>query len=318
MSSNASLDESIDLVNSDSSLYIKIKSLSRSVSIYENEHGYYNYFVFFEEKSVGVVIGGCTELHWYLKPEYRGRGIMKSALRDYILPYLFEKCESIRITIKGTVEECSFDESLALAKSLGFIEIPDAVPLIYSDGKRDLELELTKEYFDTISMNDSLKISQDWFSVSKNTSNVLPVYFQFIVLWISFNTFYSAKFKKGRDSDKVKEFYNDSSAQTVYSSLFEIGSQERMGIISEFKETNASLDRDVVFDMRFPRSKEKAKKFVSENSNINNFFDVVYQIRCNLFHGGKEVNDGCDEKLVAWAYKYLDMFWSEYLREYRE
>ncbi|MBQ8750599.1 MAG: hypothetical protein IJZ30_03055 [Alphaproteobacteria bacterium] len=38
---------------------------------------------------------------------------------------------------------------------------------------------------------------------------------------------------------------------------------------------------------------------------LRNFLEVVYQIRCNFFHGSK-IPDSINIKLICWAYDCLD------------
>lgn len=53
--------------------------------------------------------------------------------------------------------------------------------------------------------------------------------------------------------------------------------------------------------------------FNNEHKTCEDFFKVVYQIRCNLFHGNKEVENERNLDLVRWAYKYLNIYWKKFL-----
>lgn len=71
---------------------------------------------------VGAVNVLSNDLHWYILKEHRKNGYLTNALREYILPYLFEirKVEVQKITITNHNSNDDKISSLSVAKKLGF------------------------------------------------------------------------------------------------------------------------------------------------------------------------------------------------------
>lgn len=95
------------------------------------------YFILAESQCVGVVVEMGfhhsrnpfeeENLHWYVLEEYRGRGHLHSALRDYILPHIFnDGRESHRVTADS-------DVNAKYVASQGFTPIGDMSFAIYQD-----------------------------------------------------------------------------------------------------------------------------------------------------------------------------------------
>lgn len=65
------------------------------------------------------------------------------------------------------------------------------------------------------------------------------------------------------------------------------------------------INPGLIHDLRYsPQDAEKQKKY-ADLSELNQFIFCVYQVRCNLFHGGKHPEDGQDECLVKLSYESL-------------
>jgi len=71
---------------------------------------------------VGAVEASNSEMHAYLKPNFRGNGIMSGALRNSILPHFFwyNKTKKCRITIDQNFHEKRFEEIEKSALLAGF------------------------------------------------------------------------------------------------------------------------------------------------------------------------------------------------------
>ena len=97
------------------------------------------------------------------------------------------------------------------------------------------------------------------------------------------------KIKLLSDNIKLKFIYDD------YKEMF----------IKSFSELKCDNNqRTYVKDMRYPDKPREYKYYNSRNDNLKNFLNVVYQIRCNLFHGEKEPTSE-DITLISWAYDCL-------------
>lgn len=94
----------------------KIKSLFMPLPFYFIKNA--------ENIYVAAVSDMCSDLHWLVLPKFRGNGYLTNALKETILPYLFqEKRGEQRITIDlNAIGIKNYNASLKVAKSLGFIE----------------------------------------------------------------------------------------------------------------------------------------------------------------------------------------------------
>ncbi|MBU0707324.1 hypothetical protein KKG41_03055 [Patescibacteria group bacterium] len=135
----------------------------------------------------------------------------------------------------------------------------------------------------------------------------------FAMVWMSFNSYYAFHYHKiNRELDQIVEFAKDN--ESLYSDLIKNNCTD---ILMEFKKTGWLFgepgERDCVADMRINSSR---KIYFNENhQSCEDFFKVVYQIRCNFFHGSKEVSDEGNKKIIQWAYKYLNIFWKKFLNQ---
>lgn len=79
----------------------------------KNENGQY----------ISIVLDMSRDLHWFVKKEYRGNGYLTKALRNSILPFIFQQeRDEQRITIsKYEIGQENFIASQKVAIKLGFI-----------------------------------------------------------------------------------------------------------------------------------------------------------------------------------------------------
>lgn len=107
----------------------------------------YRFFFIKDElnKYVGAVLDMTNDLHWYVVPGSRKKGLLTKALKESILPYLFYDDREIqRITIdEYAIGEKNYLNSKGVAMKLGF----KSVNCIES------EFELANEDFDWSSEN---------------------------------------------------------------------------------------------------------------------------------------------------------------------
>lgn len=137
-------------------------------------------------------------------------------------------------------------------------------------------------------------------------------YFQFAMVWMSFNSFYSVKYSDIRfEREQVLAFARENSAH-----YDELKLSVMSEVVNDFKKVGwlqgEPGERTCVLNMRKPDI-ENAAQFNDEQNSCVDFFNVVYQIRCNFFHGEKELYDPGNKKLIIWAYKYSNLFWKSYL-----
>lgn len=85
------------------------------------------YFIKNKNKFVGIIQDRGNDLHWYLKKEYRGQGIMTTALKNYILPHILKNKKEQIITTDSREEQCLFEKSNNLALKIGFKKISEEI-----------------------------------------------------------------------------------------------------------------------------------------------------------------------------------------------
>jgi hypothetical protein len=140
-------------------------------------------------------------------------------------------------------------------------------------------------------------------------------------LWVSFNCFFvsefygSAKEKSKRrepsERDYLKLIWTKEEYKNQYKELLETGSFNHKitalyncisgdNFITHFKGK--------VADMRPNRQIESMAQAFDDINNFEQFLSVVYQIRCNLFHGNKNPYSDADALLVEAAFNSLLVF----------
>lgn len=71
----------------------------------------------------GAVLDMNSDLHWYIMPKQRGRGLLSQVLMNHILPHLFLSRDEQRITIdKGFLGTNGFMASEKIATRMGFVK----------------------------------------------------------------------------------------------------------------------------------------------------------------------------------------------------
>ena len=123
---------------------------------------------------------------------------------------------------------------------------------------------------------------------------------KFIFLWLKINEYCNKKYGSDKsDTKKINKLSDENILKEKYATLKDdflekFASQEKNGI-----------QRTFVIDMRYPNIESEYKYFTQEHDNLHDFLKIIYQIRCNLFHGEKEPSDENIE-LVLWAYDCLN------------
>lgn len=79
------------------------------------------YFIKRNGKYIGAVEDRyTTNLHWYISEGYRGKGYLTLALKEIILPHLFQDRNEQRVTIEKSELNIFFESSEKVTISLGF------------------------------------------------------------------------------------------------------------------------------------------------------------------------------------------------------
>lgn len=76
-------------------------------------------------------------------------------------------------------------------------------------------------------------------------------------------------------------------------------------------EAKALKSLSPILDMRPDFTREV---FLNDETNLEEIFNFIFQIRCNLFHGSKDMTNGKDSNLVKYAGDFLkdsiDWWWA--------
>ena len=113
--------------------------------------------------------------------------------------------------------------------------------------------------------------------------------------WISFEAFTSAKYNKDKPRDRI-DLFCDNFEDDYFKDYF--------GMPNEFKENIIGLMNYSISDMR-PSHLNDAPIKIKDGKKLREVFEVVYRVRNNLFHGGKDMNDEKDMNLVLHSSKVL-------------
>ena len=118
---------------------------------------------------------------------------------------------------------------------------------------------------------------------------------RFISLWIAFNGWMKGEFGEAvKDLTLVKRVKESGEVQQIF---------ENMKNDKKFGELLQQLSTYTVADMRYPNDSSRLKRY---ESNLASLMDVLYQVRCNLFHGRKDIEeDKKDFQLICLSYRIL-------------
>lgn len=127
---------------------------------------------------------------------------------------------------------------------------------------------------------------------------------RFISLWIAFNGWMKGKFGEAAiDKTLINRLKESEEMRIVFEDL-------RRNETS-FNESLRELSQYTIADMRNLEAQNNVKKY---DGSFDSLIEVLYRVRCNLFHGRKDVNeDKKDIELVSLAYRILLPLFKSYL-----
>lgn len=122
-------------------------------------------------------------------------------------------------------------------------------------------------------------------------------YYKFFTYYLALNYLYNHEFEEvSSEKERLVLFIS----KTVCNKEF-----------NDFKITidkKSELIKQQIKDMRSNRNSKIYKLDDVKNGNIVSIFLMIYQIRCNLFHGEKELHSDRDKNLVKEANVILKQF----------
>ncbi len=174
----------------------------------------------------------------------------------------------------------------------------------------------------------SKQIVKTWFERAKKGNKLYNYFDRFISLWVSFNCFFVSEFYKTAKNDSgarepsekdyLRIIYTEKNYKNKYSELLNQNKKFKDELNTFFKYLNGSgyitHFKGKVADMRPNRRTEINAQSFENLNNFKQFILVVYQIRCNLFHGNKNPDANGDIKLVESIFKSFIIFIEEIYR----
>ena len=139
---------------------------------------------------VAIVFDMKIDLHWFVHPDFRGKGHLTEAMKNTILPHLFLTRDEQRITIKELeIGAANFEASEKVAFNLGFVKSTDGEYFISSD------MFVTENYI----IGENVSLSSDRIDELKKYINFLSR-----SLW-TIQTEIEMKFGETDYSDELKD-----------------------------------------------------------------------------------------------------------------
>ncbi|MBA7504855.1 hypothetical protein ES706_03513 [subsurface metagenome] len=140
---------------------------------------------------------------------------------------------------------------------------------------------------------------------------------RFISLWISFNAWLKSKYGhlESRHGGKICEYelVEKAGHNKKLKSIFNgIKKEER------YRKKLSRIELFAIKNMRDPQDKSKYKRVEPGEKEFSSLMDAIYQIRCNLFHGRKNVSEkeGEDWELVCLAHDLLSPIFNSYVKRH--
>lgn len=146
--------------------------------------------------------------------------------------------------------------------------------------------------------------TEGWLQRAERGHRIIDDGDRFISLWIAFNGWMKWKFGEAvKDRTLIDRLKKSEEARIVFEDL-------RRNKTS-FNESLRELSQYTVADMRHLEDQNKVKKY---DGSFDSLIEVLYQVRCDLFHGRKDINeDKKDIELVSLAYRILLPLFKTYL-----
>lgn len=125
-----------------------------------------------------------------------------------------------------------------------------------------------------------------------------------VYTWISFEAFTCLRYNLAKPSERNKAFCDEFSERYK---------QEYNEFPDEFKKMLIGLASYIIIDMSPGKKKPNAE--IKDSRDLTQVIASVYRVRCNLFHGGKDINEITDITLVKCAGTVLYYILEKFLRE---
>ena len=119
-------------------------------------------------------------------------------------------------------------------------------------------------------------------------------FFKFISYWIAFNCWLTTKTNEYCDRDALDKLYKEPSLYGGFSSIVNDGN-------------NKKLFDALVGICPIENNRKRTKRPVNDYKNFAEVMNVLYEIRCNLFHGSKIDSNERDAQVMRAAVPVLEL-----------
>lgn len=146
--------------------------------------------------------------------------------------------------------------------------------------------------------------TERWLKRAERGHHIIDDGDRFISLWIAFNGWMRGKFGEDKgDRNQIESVKCMRDFKEVFNQL--------RGNNLAFKECLDKLEGLSVVNMQFKKNREDVYRY---DGTFESLIEVIYQVRCNLFHGRKDIDeDKKDIELVSLAYRILLPLFKAYL-----
>lgn len=149
---------------------------------------------------------------------------------------------------------------------------------------------------------DVQELIAKWYSIATEGSvGIRDVFFNFVAVWVAFNALYTSRHSDDTgDWDQIRSFAGEPEAIDRHRILL---LQE-----PEYQQAVGVLKQDGVYDTH-----RRRRRTIRDENNLTEVATCLYQVRCNLFHGGKMPGNPRDERLVEASYKVVSRLIEPYV-----
>jgi hypothetical protein len=140
------------------------------------------------------------------------------------------------------------------------------------------------------------RLVDNWYRRATGQNVSFDIFDRFVSLWIAFNAWGTCRFDKDTDRKMVEAAKKDRRLKASFENLF----QNDPPFVNDLETLKARCPID--------RNRSHKGSMIAMIVNLNDFsevLEVIYVIRCNLFHGEKLSQDSRDKELVSLAFAVL-------------
>ncbi|MEW5860894.1 MAG: hypothetical protein AB1861_26565 [Cyanobacteriota bacterium] len=154
---------------------------------------------------------------------------------------------------------------------------------------------------------DVQEIVDKWYALGSGKRIQLDEvpFFRFVAIWIAFNALYASRgSNREGDRNQVRRFAGNPKAIDYHQKLLKED--------SDYQEAIEILKERGVYDTNLRRQHHP----INDITNLTEVAECFYQVRCNLFHGGKIPNDSRDKNLVQASYTIVSKLIKPYISNF--